>query len=70
MINDREFTALGMAEEIGSNIAEASCQIERIHYDPEGITEQDLEKLQKIKEHTEFINRLAAEIIERMDATC
>ncbi len=67
---EKEFEALEIAEEIGANIAEVGEQIERIHYDPEGITQQDLEKLQRIKEHTEFMKRLASEIIERMEATC
>lgn len=54
MVNDTEYEGMRIAEEIGSKLAELSKMIEAIHYDPEGITKNDIYRLEKINNRLEI----------------
>lgn len=55
----KEEIAMARTEDIGAWLTDIGEEIERIHYDPEGATDKDLENLEKIIEHIVIIERLA-----------
>lgn len=57
-----EYKAIGMTEKIGAEATALGEWIERIHYDPEGITDLQLEDLYKILQKLIYANRLASDI--------
>lgn len=57
-----EHKAISMTEKIGAEATALGEWIERIHYDPEGITAEQLEDLEKILQKLIFANRLASDI--------
>lgn len=55
----KEEKAIAKTENIGAWLTDIAEEIERIHHDPEGATERDIENLDRIIEHITFIERLA-----------
>lgn len=64
MVNDTEYEGMRIAEEVGSKLAELSMMIEAIHYDPEGITKNDIFELEMVSNRLDHCLRKAKEIQE------
>lgn len=59
--------AMELTETAGARMTDLDYALNRIHYDPSGCTDEDLEDLEKIKEMIELATKLAEKVAANIE---